>query len=81
VIIDIHVHTAEYSPCSNIDLEEAILKAQIIGLDGICITDHESNGIFDKANELSKKHNFLVIVWSNYFSGFARLKIGYRGNV
>jgi len=62
VLIDVHVHTAEYSPCSSIDFEEAIIKARTIGLDGICITDHESNGIIDKAEELSEKYNYLVIV-------------------
>ncbi|MCK4260133.1 MAG: PHP domain-containing protein [Halanaerobiales bacterium] len=62
MLIDIHVHTSKYSSCSRIDFEEAIIQAKGIGLDGICITDHESNGIIDEANELSKKHNFLVIV-------------------
>jgi len=62
MLIDIHVHTAKYSPCSTIELEEAIIKAKDIGLTGICITDHESNGINNMANELSEKHNFLVIV-------------------
>lgn len=62
MIIDIHVHTADYSSCSNIDLENGILQAKKIGLDGICITDHESNEIADKANDLAKKHDFLVIV-------------------
>lgn len=62
MLIDIHIHTKEYSSCSDIDLEEAIVKAKSIGLDGICITDHESKDIADKAMELSKKHDFLIIV-------------------
>jgi len=62
LLIDIHVHTADYSPCSSVDLEDAVIRAKAIGLDGLCVTDHESNGIINKAKELSQKHNFLVIV-------------------
>lgn len=62
MFIDIHLHTAKYSTCSQIDLNEAIIRAKQIGLGGICITDHESNLIYDEAVHLAKKHDFLVIV-------------------
>lgn len=61
MIIDIHLHTSRYSSCSSIDLEQAILRARGMGLDGLCVTDHESNEIRDEARELSRKHSFLVI--------------------
>ena len=39
--IDLHVHTAPRSPCSNIDPIELIQEAKRIGLDGICLTEHQ----------------------------------------
>lgn len=62
LLIDIHIHTHEYSGCSNIDLEMAVLKSKAIGLDGICITDHDSLDITDKAAYLSNRHKYLIIV-------------------
>ncbi len=62
MIIDIHVHTAGYSPCSRINLRDAVARAKSIGLSGICITDHESNGIASLAKEMEKREQFLVIV-------------------
>jgi predicted metal-dependent phosphoesterase TrpH len=68
LIIDIHIHSSEYSLCSTLKLEDAIIKAKTLGLDGICITDHDSNGIRDKARILSKKHDFLIIVGMEYYT-------------
>jgi len=62
MLIDIHVHTGAHSSCSNIVLEEAVLRSKEIGLDGICITDHDSNAIMAEAQRLSRKHGFLIIV-------------------
>jgi predicted metal-dependent phosphoesterase TrpH len=39
--IDLHVHTAPRSKCSNIDPKAIIAEAKRIGLDGICITEHQ----------------------------------------
>ena len=61
MLIDLHIHTAEYSTCSKLDPEEAVLQAINVGLDGICFTDHESNQISAKAKKLSEKHQFLII--------------------
>lgn len=33
-----------------------------MGLDGLCITDHESNNIMDLAKNLAREHQFLLIV-------------------
>lgn len=40
-IMDIHTHTAAYSPCSITDPVEHIRRAVAVGLDGICITEHD----------------------------------------
>lgn len=39
--IDMHVHTAPRSKCSNIDPNQLVAEAKKIGLDGICITEHQ----------------------------------------
>jgi len=39
--IDLHVHTAERSPCATVTEENQIRGAIHAGLDGIAITDHE----------------------------------------
>jgi len=67
MLIDIHIHT-EYSPCSQLKLEDAVIRAKDLGLDGLCATDHESKGIVDMAGHLAKKYDFLIIVGLEYFT-------------
>ncbi|TCO76861.1 PHP domain-containing protein [Marinisporobacter balticus] len=62
MIIDLHFHTRQYSSCSHIDMEEGIKYAKDIGLDGICITDHDSNEAHRFAKEFEKKYGIIVIV-------------------
>lgn len=62
MIIDLHFHTTQFSPCSHIDMEEGIKHAKKIGLDGVCITDHDSYEAFEMAKEMEKKYDLLVIV-------------------
>lgn len=62
MLIDMHVHESKYSKDSMFTLEEAVERAKKVGLNGICITDHESSDIFDEAHEYSKKTGFLVLV-------------------
>jgi hypothetical protein len=40
-VMDIHTHTAAYSPCSISDPLVHIERASTIGLGGICITEHD----------------------------------------
>lgn len=41
MLFDIHVHT-NISPCSAIEIEDALKQARACGLDGVCITDHQT---------------------------------------
>lgn len=55
MIVDMHVHT-RFSPCSIIQIRQLISKARERGLDGICITDHdttESLSVLRNATELN----------------------------
>lgn len=59
--IDLHVHTYPASPCSSASVDALIQEAKRIGLDGICLTDH--NHVWDPAQveELRQKHGFLIL--------------------
>jgi predicted metal-dependent phosphoesterase TrpH len=61
VVIDLHLHTFPASPCSVARVDDVIKEAKKIGLDGICLTDH--NYIWDEAHvtALREKHDFLVL--------------------
>lgn len=60
MVIDLHVHTFPASACSAMSADEAIGEAKRVGLDGICLTDH--NYVWDRnaVADLAKKHNFPV---------------------
>ena len=61
MVIDLHVHSAEASPCSSAPLEDLIAEAKRIGLDGICLTDHNHVWPRKTIEELQVKHNFLIL--------------------
>lgn len=62
MLIDTHIHESKYSLDSEISLQDIVKRAKEIGLDGVCITDHESNEIMEEAHALSKKTGFLILV-------------------
>lgn len=61
MLIDMHIHESKYSSDSKINLQQIVDRAKEIGLDGICITDHDNNFIRDEIDEYSKRNNFLII--------------------
>ena len=60
MIIDLHVHTNPLSSDSVMDAEEAIQEAKRIGLDGICLTEHNKVWELEDIQRLSSKWNFPV---------------------
>jgi predicted metal-dependent phosphoesterase TrpH len=58
--IDLHVHTSKLSPDSRMAPEDAILKAKDLGLDGICLTEHDRAWELSDIVELREKYNFPV---------------------
>lgn len=58
--IDLHVHTNPLSPDSFMSAEEAILAAREIGLDGICLTEHDRAWPLPEIESLREKHGFPV---------------------
>ena len=68
MLMDLHMHEKRNSADSFISLEEIVFRAREMGLDGICITDHDSMGLVDFAAEYAKKQNFPIIVGVEYLS-------------
>lgn len=46
---------------SFMSVDEAIGGAKSVGLDGICLTDHDAFWPIERARELSRRHDFLVL--------------------
>ncbi len=59
--IDLHMHTSPASPCSSAPLDGLIQQAKLIGLDGICLTDHNYVWAPDLVENLREKNNFLIL--------------------
>jgi len=62
MIIDTHIHERRHSGDSEMCLEDIVLRAKKIGLEGLCITDHESQGIMEFAEEYGRKEGIPIIV-------------------
>ncbi len=61
MVIDLHVHTSPASPCSSAPVDDLIQEAKRIGLDGICLTDHNHLWSRESVEELRQRHGFLVL--------------------
>ena len=61
MIIDIHTHTYPTSDDSILTPEELITKSKRLGLDGVCITDHDRFWDPKDILALSRKHDYLVL--------------------
>jgi len=68
MFIDLHMHEKRFSKDSQLSLEEIVPIARERGLDAICITDHDSMGLYDFAAEYSRKTGFPIFVGVEYYS-------------
>lgn len=68
MIIDMHMHEKTFSRDSKLSLEEIVNTAIEKGLEGVCITDHDSMGIYEYAKWYEKKRNFPIFVGVEYYS-------------
>jgi len=60
-LIDLHVHTYPASPCSSAPVDQLIEEAKRIGLDAVCLTDHNHVWRKNDVEALRQKHGFLVL--------------------
>lgn len=68
MIIDLHFHTEKFSSCSTIPLLDGLEKAKKIGLDGICLTEHD---VFHKRGDLSslaKKFGLIILIGTEIYT-------------
>lgn len=65
MIIDMHIHT-HFSPCSIIGIEQLLKRAYEIGLDGICITDHDTTAARYALHNINYKNDLCVIIGMEY---------------
>ena len=61
MVIDLHTHSYPASPCSSVGVDSLISEAKRIGLDGICLTDHNVVWDAEDIQRLSSQHEFLVL--------------------
>ncbi len=61
MIIDLHNHTFPKSSCSYLEPAELVQRAKDLGLDGICLTEH--NRVWPSADveSLERQYDFLVL--------------------
>ncbi len=66
MLIDLHVHTT-LSPCSELRLADLLAHARSRGLDGVCITDHNTTEACRQVQEgLQPESGLLVVVGLEY---------------
>lgn len=60
-VLDLHVHSHPASPCSSITVERLVAEARQIGLDGICLTDHNQHRESRVLEDLRQQHGYLIL--------------------
>lgn len=68
MLVDMHLHESTYSLDSHINLEQIVTIARQKGLDAVCITDHDSMGLKEYAEEYARKAGFPIFVGVEYYS-------------
>jgi predicted metal-dependent phosphoesterase TrpH len=58
--IDLHIHTAPRSPCSYINIKELLQRAAELGLDGLCLTEHQVLWRPDEAQALAEASGITI---------------------
>jgi predicted metal-dependent phosphoesterase TrpH len=61
LLIDLHTHTYPKSDDSFVNADDLIDRAKTLGLDAICLTEHDEFWSLDDAKSLSRRHDFLVL--------------------
>lgn len=68
MLIDTHIHEDKYSFDSFLPFEDAVKKAKEVGLDAICITNHESNQLRKDIGDSAVIDDILVIVGAEFLT-------------
>ena len=65
MLMDLHIHTRA-SPCSSLRVEDILDRARALGLDGVCLTDHDLVGRASLAREGVQEDGLVVLVGMEY---------------
>lgn len=65
MLIDLHVHT-KMSPCSTLPVGDILRNARKFGLDGVCITDHDTMAARHEIQPGRQDDGLLVIIGMEY---------------
>ncbi|MDO3379139.1 PHP domain-containing protein [Geoalkalibacter halelectricus] len=65
MLFDLHVHT-QLSSCSCLRLEEILAQARARGLDGVCITDHDTMAAGRQLREGLQSDGLVVVLGMEY---------------
>lgn len=68
MLVDMHMHEKTHSADSFLSLEEMVATAQARGLDAICITDHDSMELRERAEAYARETGFPIFVGIEFFS-------------
>ena len=68
MLVDMHLHECTFSTDSFLHLEEIVSIARQKGLDAICITDHDSMGLRERAEAYSREIGYPIFVGVEFFS-------------
>ena len=60
-MIDLHAHSYPKSDDSFMSVDELIESAKAVGLDGVCLTEHDTFWNMEEVGALSRRHDFLVL--------------------
>ncbi len=61
MLIDIHTHTVPLSDDSDMAPSELVERAKAVGLDGVCLTEHDAFWKPDDIAALGRRHGFLAL--------------------
>ena len=61
MLIDLHTHSYPKSDDSFMDVDTLVERSKALGLDGVCLTDHDAFWSWDEIHVLGRRHNFLVL--------------------
>lgn len=62
---DLHIHS-DLSPCSDLSIQEILDCAAARGLDGVCITDHDTMAIRERLDEGVQNNGLVVLFGLEY---------------
>lgn len=65
MLVDLHVHSS-ISPCSVLEMDTILSRARLLGMDAVCITDHDSMRARELVREGEQDNGLLVIIGMEY---------------